>query len=857
MGLREYQGKRKFGNTPEPAQGDLAQGGASGRARIFVVQLHHASHRHFDFRLELDGVLKSWAIPKGPSFDPAVKRLAVEVEDHPLSYAMFEGDIPKGNYGAGHVDLFDQGTWESIGSARKGLSKGDLKFVLHGDVLRGSWVLVRTHRQQGTKNQWLLIKHQDDFAGEREANDFIDPKTDRPIALAKRRKIWPKQPIVRASTVRRSSKRIAPMPEGSIPEALKSAAFAPELCKAQEVPPAGDDWLHEVKWDGYRIVTTVVDGKVRMWSRNAIEWTAKVPELVKAVAALRLKNAQLDGEMIVLRDGRDDFNALQAHLSTAAVDAPLAYMLFDMPHLNGQSLRDVPLIERKGLLGELIRAKPHALLRYSEHQIGDGKTAFAQALAAGLEGVVSKRVDSGYRGTRNGDWIKAKGRPSDEFIVIGFTEPKKSRAGVGALLLAQPRSGKLVYVGRVGTGLSDEQLRGLRKQLSADIIETPAADIALMARSDQKLAIWVKPRLVVEVFFQGVGGQGLLRQPAFKGMRLDKTPEDLIVTATTKKKSSRPSKPPPMKEVAPAVRKPRRTSRKENAAVASDVVITHPEREVFPGTGITKAEVAGYYRAVSSLLLAELAGRPLSIVRCPDGIGKQCFFQKHAGKGWGEHIHGVSIRESKGVRKYVCIQDEAGLLELVQMNVLELHAWGAKSSDPEHADRLVFDLDPHASVTWARVRAAAREVRAQLDSIRLKSFLRTSGGKGLHLVVPLNPPAPWEHARHFGQAVAQALAALMPKEFVSIAGEKNRKGKIFVDWLRNGRGATSVASYSLRARENAGVAMPIAWEALSRVRGGDFFTIKNAIGHIGKREEDPWASIARIKQSLPPAWSGS
>ncbi|HEV2607759.1 MAG TPA: DNA ligase D, partial [Xanthomonadaceae bacterium] len=680
--------------------------------------------------------------------------------------------------------------------------------------------------------------------------------TDRPISLAKRRKIWPKPSTMRASATSRTSKRVSAVPAGAVPEILESAAFAPELCKAQDAPPTGDDWLHEVKWDGYRIVTTVVDGKVRIWSRNAIEWTARVPELASAVATLKLKSAQLDGEMIVVRDGRDDFNALQARLSTVATDAPLVYMLFDLPNLNGQSLRDVPLIERKALLARLIEAKPHPLLRYSEHQIGNGQAVFAQAVAARLEGIVSKRVLSGYRGTRNGDWVKTKGRPSDEFVVIGFTEPKKSRAGIGALLLAQPRNGKLVYVGRVGTGLSDEQLRGLRKRLHADVVDASTADTGLMARSDLKLAIWVKPRLVVEVWFQGIGGQGLLRQPAFKAMRLDKTPEELIVGETKKNQKAASSKPPATKRSARTMRV-QRSSSKSTEPAASDVVISHPEREVFPGTGISKGDVADYYRAVSPWLLPELAGRPLSIVRCPDGIGKQCFFQKHAGEGWGEHVHGVSIWESKGVRKYVCIQDEAGLLELVQMNVLELHAWGAKSADPEHADRLVFDLDPHATVTWARVRAAARDVRAQLDSIGLQSFLRTSGGKGLHVVVPLNPPEPWEQVRHFAQAVALALAALRPKEFVSVAGEKNREGKIFVDWLRNGRGATSVASYSLRARQGAGVAMPIAWEELGRVRSGDFFTIANVIARIRKRAGDPWASIDNIRQSLPAKWLDS
>ncbi len=846
MALTEYKRKRNFKATPEPAEG-----GTVGE-RIFVVQLHHASHRHFDFRLELDGVLKSWAVPKGPSFDPSVKRLAMEVEDHPVSYATFEGDIPKGNYGAGHVDVFDHGTWEPIGSAHEGLSKGDLKFILHGDVLRGSWVLVRT-RREGAKNQWLLIKHKDEFAGARDANAFVDEKSDRPISLAKRKATWKemkadsakpgkvlKRTALRATNAPVStSKRNAVKLAGAVPADLKDEAFAPELCRSQAEPPEGDAWLHEVKWDGYRIVATVVAGKVRLWSRNAVEWTTKVPELVKALAALKLKSAQLDGEMIVFQDGRDDFNALQGRMS-AENKAPLLYMLFDMPHLNGKSLRDVPLIDRKEALSILLQTRPNSLLRYSEHQVGHGKDVFAQATTAGLEGIVSKRAHSVYRGTRNGDWVKVKARPSDEFVVVGYTEPKGSRSGVGALLLAKPSAQGLTYVGRVGTGLNDKQLQTLRKQLMVTRVKETSADISLMDRKDVGLALWVKPTMVVEVFYQGVGGQGLLRQPAFKTIRVDKTPTSLAAELSAK-------------ENKPMTKKPagKKAARAKAPSTDAPVIITHPEREVFPGTGITKGDVADYYRAVAPWILAEIGGRPLSVVRCPGGSGKPCFFQKHTATGWGDHIRGVDIKEKKKREKYLCIDEEAGLLELVQMNVLEFHPWGSKASDYENADRIVFDLDPHPTVKWQRVRAAARDLREQLQSIGLQSFLRTSGGKGFHVVVPLHPSAPWDKVKQFAQAVAQAMAQLRPAEFVSVAGEKNREGKIFVDWLRNGRGATSVASYSLRARATAGVAMPIEWDELTKIRSGDAFTIKNAVTHIKKRTIDPWAEISQVLQDLP------
>jgi bifunctional non-homologous end joining protein LigD len=837
MGLREYQRKRRFADTPEPASG-----GKTSRERIFVVQLHHASHRHYDFRLELDGVLKSWAVPKGPSFDPAVKRLAMEVEDHPLSYAGFEGDIPKGNYGAGHVDVFDHGTWEPIGSAHQGLGKGDLKFTLHGDVLRGEWVLVRTGRQ-GAKNAWLLIKHRDSFAGPREANDFVDPKTDRPLALKHRKKIWPGR-AEKNNPVKLAKKK--PL-EGARSEALRNEAFAPELCKPLPEPPSGSDWIHEVKWDGYRIVATVVKGKARLWSRNAIEWTHKLPAVAEAIELLGLKSAQLDGEIILLKGERDDFNALQARLSNEGGEAPIVYMLFDMPYWNGKSLRDVPLVERKAVLARVLGGRPHPLLRLSEHQVGDGKAAFLQATKAGLEGIVSKRSASLYRGVRNGDWVKAKGRPSDEFVVLGFTEPKASRSGLGALLLGKYEHGSLVYAGRVGTGLSDRQLAVLRKQLQKDVISLPPATIDRMSRVDQKLAIWVKPRVVVEVFFQGIGGQGLLRQPAFKALRPDKRPADLM--------SVEPATAGRAKSAQFSIKHQSRRSKAEprssSAPTGEDVVITHPEREVFPGTGITKEDVATYYRNVAPWILPQIASRPLSVVRCPAGAGQACFFQKHNTHNWGAHVRGVSIRETEGKAEYLCIDDATGLLELVQMNVLELHPWGAMAADPEHADRVVFDLDPHPSVAWTRVRSAARDLRSQLSSIGLTSFLRTSGGKGLHVVVPLDPPATWIKVKTFAQAVAQAMAGLRPEEFVSIAGEKKRQGRIFIDWLRNGRGATSVASYSLRARAGAGIAMPIAWTALGRVKSGDAFTIRNAIVHLARRKSDPWAEMSATTQSLP------
>ncbi|WP_440224508.1 DNA ligase D [Dokdonella sp. MW10] len=823
MGLATYAKKRNFTKTPEPATGGKEGG------RIFVVQLHHASYRHFDFRLEFDGVLKSWAVPKGPSFDPAVKRLAMEVEDHPISYATFEGDIPKGNYGAGHVDVFDSGTWEPVGSVREGLAKAELKFTLHGDVLRGSWFLVRT-RKQGSKQQWLLIKHRDAYSGPRDADAFVDPKTDRPISLAKRKKTWPEdkasQPAIadvnRAVRAPAHGKR-APLRE----------PFSPELCQSLDASPPGDAWLHEVKWDGYRILATVARGKVRLWSRNGIEWTAKLPELVEAVESLGFKSAQLDGEMVVLDGARESFNALQARLS-AKSKAPALYVLFDLLYVDGKNLWDVRLLDRKTLLADRLKKRTHDLLRYSEHQIGGGAAVFAQAARNGMEGVVSKRINSLYTGSRSGAWVKAKARPTDEFVVVGFTKPKGGRAGIGALLLAAPDdAGGLTYVGRVGTGFSDAQLKELRVTLEQSKVAKPPADIERMAKVDRRLAIWVKPRLIAEVFYQGYGGQGLLRQVAFKAFRSDKSIKDLS----------------DFEKSAPSSKAKAKTSAEPRAS--EEVTLTHPERVVFSERGITKQQVADYYRAAAPWILKELDGRPVSVLRCPDGVGKACFFQKHVGRGWGKNVYGMTVGNASREHDYLCIQDEAGLLELVQMNVLEFHPWGSPMGDPDHASRIVFDLDPGADVAWSRIVAGAREVRAQLASVGLEAFVRTSGGKGLHVVVPLNPPAPWDAVKRFAQGVAKALSTMHPNEFVAIAGEENRKDKIFIDWLRNGRGATSVASYSLRARESAGVAMPLTWAELSRVKSADAFDLSSAVARLKRRKTDPWHDIDTVSQQLP------
>lgn len=628
--------------------------------------------------------------------------------------------------------------------------------------------------------------------------------------------------VIKSSrTSSRSSRRDA-MPRG---------AFAPELCKPLDSPPAGDDWLHEVKWDGYRILTTIKHGEVQLWSRNAIEWTAKLPDIVRAIDTLNLKDAQLDGELIALKGDRSDFNLLKARLAGES-DTPLVYELFDLPYINGRSLAGVSLIDRKTQLEKLLVAKPHKALRYSAHVIGGGTSAFEQAIAHGLEGIVSKKIDSPYRAGRSGDWAKTKGRHSDEFVVVGYTAPKGSRSALGSLLLGRADGDTFRYAGRCGTGFDERLLKQLKAALKKFAIDQPAVDIRLLEPRVRSTVRWVQPTMVVEVFFLGMGRQGLLRHSVFKSIREDKSVSDLVPAS---------SKP-----------KPKKVSRSQ-ANPAVDVLpirITHPDRLMFEDLGVSKAYVADYYRAVMPQLLTAIANRPLSIVRCPDGIGHEMFFQKHAGKGWGEHIHSARARKGKDVDPYLYVKDATGVLELVQMNTIEFHPWGSTLPDVDHADRIVFDLDPDTAVAWKAVKEAATDLRELLTSIGLQSFVRTTGGKGLHVVVPLSPAAPWEQAKAFSHAVAATLSQSRPGRFVEVANKEKRKGKIFIDWLRNGRGSTSVASYSLRARPGAKVAVPIFWDELTRLKAGDQYNLKAVTRRLAKLKSDPWPGIEDLCQSL-------
>lgn len=858
MSLREYVRKRKLGVTPEPAPQDATR--RRSKQPIFVVQLHHASRRHYDFRLEVDGALKSWAVPKGPSLRPGDKRLAVEVEDHPLSYATFAGDIPKGHYGAGHVDIFDHGVWTPDDEPLRALAKGHLDFQLHGDRLRGHWTLVRTHLR-GDKPQWLLIKRTDAEARDADADDLLGEKAASPAKAGTARKPA-RRNAGKASTAGSvaRAKRPARAPAGKRrtgaaaarwrKEALAlagardqplPAGFRPQLCTLHAVPPRGDGWLHETKWDGYRLLADLDAHRVRLRSRNDLDWSEKFPEIAAAIEALPVASARFDGEMIALDTrGRSDFSVLQ-HVLTSGASAHLRYAIFDLPALAGVDLRAVALVERKALLERLLAAAGTDVLSYSTHIIGHGDAVYEAARKEGLEGIVSKRADAPYVEERTHTWLKIKHALSDEFIVVGYSAPKGSRSGFGALLLATVDNGALRYVGRVGSGFGDAQLAALKRRL--DALAQDEATVALPAHVPFRASTvkWVRPQLVIEVAFRGWAKEGLLRQASFLRLREDKGIEDLGMRT-----GSSTAGPPKAAS---------RSGRKGRAAAPSadaDVVITHPDRVVFPGTKYTKQDVADYYRAVAGWMLPELVNRPLSIVRCPDGAGGTCFFQKHHAATLGANVASIPLKEKGGASDhYLYLTDLRGVLELVQMNVLEFHPWGARVDAPDQPDRLVFDLDPAPGIEWKALVAAARDVRERLRETGLESFVRLSGGKGVHVVVPLRRGAGWEEAKSFCSAFAVAMATQKPLTYLATASKAKRSGRIFIDWLRNARGSTSVASWSLRAREGAPVAMPLQWEELARARSGAAFDLAAALRRATKLQDDPWHGFLQLDQPLP------
>jgi bifunctional non-homologous end joining protein LigD len=948
VALTEYHRKRRFDRTPEP-RGEAVQPAPHGE-RSFVIQLHHASVRHYDFRLEVDGVLRSWSVPKGPSLRPGEKRLAVEVEDHPLDYAGFTGVIPEHQYGAGHVAIFDHGTWTPDGDPADAIERGKLEFELHGERLHGRWMLIRT-RRDASKPQWLLIKRTDEHAGDVEADDLLEgipeppsdevgasvgrgrriraqhaasepddnPQASSPShtraaastsasdrasasksaskgvakSASKRASKTASKTAPAASSRRAASKPAAARRKDADPalEALREQARVlsngrrvqalefeePMLTIAADDAPAGEAWLHEWKWDGYRVVA-LIDDAPQLYSRNGLDWTGRVPEITRALASLGV-GCELDGELIAVdARGVSTFNGLQQALKDGDT-SQLRYCVFDLMSLDGFDLRDTPLIERKALLQQLIDGAD-ARLFYSTHVQGQGPALFAEASRRGMEGIISKRADSAYVSGRSKHWLKVKAVETRDFIVVGYSDPKGSRQGLGALMLAQRSGGELTFAGRVGSGLGAQLLRDLPRRLEKLAVDAPPVDLPGHLPRSYGRVQWVRPELVVEVIFRGWSKEGLLRQATFHRLRTDK-PADEDTTgdrperdlrapavkamereredasdAGTAKSRAKPASEP--ESASRGASKSGANASKPNASTRARAVdandqhlptLSSPGRVVYPDAGYTKQQVWDYHLAAAERLLPELRGRLLSIVRCPDGIGGQRFFQKHAGRGFGDAVHRHAITEADGERaEYFYIDDLAGLMQLVQMNTLEFHPWGSTVDDLERPDRIVFDLDPDEGIAWTQVKAAAVDVRERLAEVGLDSYPKLTGGKGVHVVVPLAPDADWDRIRAFCDAFASAMAAQAPDRFVATMSKAKREGRIFIDWLRNGRGATSIASWSLRARPDAPAAVPLTWDALKGVRRAARWTLADALAQPVPDEID---AIVRKRQALP------
>ena len=826
--LSDYRAKRDFNLTPEPAEGGLAQ---TGRLR-FVVQKHWASRLHYDFRLELDGTMKSWAVPKGPSFDPKDKRMAVHVEDHPLSYAGFEGTIPAKQYGAGKVIVWDQGIWHPVGDPHEGYRKGDLKFDLHGHKLHGRWVLVRMKSKGEKQEPWLLIKERD--AHVRPAAEFsvVDEMPDSVKALGM------PEAAARAS-----------LPPEARPAALPET-MAPQLAVLAQAPPRdAAGWVYEIKFDGYRMLARIDGDDVKLFTRKGNDWTAKLGALQRSLIEAKLPPGWYDGEIVVPNaQGIPDFGALQNSFDSSRTEN-IVYYLFDLPYLNGHDLRAAPLEARRALLQSVLANAASPRIRFSEVFDAPAHSMVASALALGLEGIIGKRKGAPYRSTRSADWIKLKCRRRQEFVIAGYTDPAGARTDFGALLLGvYGADGTLQYAGNVGTGFSQRDLGEIKQKLDAVASETrPFAKGTKVEGRPH----WVAPKLVGEVSFGEWTRTGRVRHAVFRGLRTDKDARAIVREKELAMDISSP---------VPAASKRTSTTRAAAApapeGLAGKVRVTNPERVIDPSTGITKIELVRYFDLVGELAMTHLKGRPVSLVRAPSGIAGELFFQKHAETDKLPGVRQLDPALFPGHPPMIEIASRQGILSVAQWNTVEIHTQNGCARSFDNPDRMVFDLDPGEGVAWRQVQEAAQLVHAFLEELGLPAFLKTSGGKGLHVLVPVRVGKgkghDWDTVKGFSQAVVEHMAATVPQRFVAKSGPKNRVGRIFIDYLRNGLGATTVAAWSARARPGLGISVPVDWSELMTLRGGDHWTVRSAHERLD-RGNAPWAAYAKSARSLTAA----
>jgi bifunctional non-homologous end joining protein LigD len=801
--LATYNAKRNFDRTAEPV-GTVEP----GHGNLFMVQKHDATRLHWDLRLEIDGVLKSWAVTRGPSLDPAEKRLAVRTEDHPLSYAIFEGTIPAGEYGGGTVMLWDRGTWSPVpGKSGSDIDKGHLHFVLHGERMRGEWLLIRLKpRGRERRENWLLRKVNDAQAGgtdvlaEEALTSIATGRTMAEIAAGRPARSPKRESAAtaHASLLRRGGHKLA------LPSFRQ-----PQLCTLQSAVPAGNAWLHEIKFDGYRVLVAIGGGRVRIFTRSGLDWTDKFPGIANAAARLT-GTALIDGEAVAFKDGRPDFSTLKNAIGTGG-DTVL--MAFDLLEQDGTDLTGLSTLERKERLRSLLTDSP-AGIRFSEHVIGQGEALLDQMCREGLEGVISKRADAPYRSGRTRSWTKVKCVTRDAFAIVGWL-PSDKRRGFKSLLLGREGADGYVFAGKVGTGFDQATMDALRAKFERIERRTPTV---VAPKAAVKGARWVTPSLSADVAYAEMTPDGLLRHASFVGLADDR----------------------------------RKTVSSRAPMATASVAITHRSRIVFPESGITKGDLANYYATIAPLMLPFLRDRPISLVRCPQGRGRKCFFQKHDAGSFGDRVHRVSIHDKDGdADDYLYVDDSDGVAACVQMGAIEFHGWGAMVSGVEMPDRMVFDLDPDEGLAFDDTRAAAEHLKEQLAALGLTSFPMLSGGKGIHVIVPLTPKADWPEIKSFAERFARALASADPMRFVATMAKSKRYGRIFIDWLRNQRGSTAIMPYSVRARENAPVAAPISWAELRKIETAGAWTLHDADRLLRRAASPALAGWGLARQILP------
>ena len=853
--LDDYNRMRDFSATSEPAAGKRSgKKTAKDHALQFCIQKHDASRLHYDFRLELDGALKSWAVPKGPSLDPKAKRLAVHVEDHPLDYATFEGNIPEGHYGAGDVIVWDRGVWIPQDDPHEAYEKGRLKFELQGEKLSGLWNLVRTH-MPGKQEQWFLIKHQDQAARPESEYDVVQAEpnsvlSDRSLVPKRRGKAAAakavKQPekAAQAKSPKRAAKTtLSGAVAGPLPETLK-----PELATLVESAPDGE-WLYEIKFDGYRVMARIENADVRLLTRNGHDWTHKLPRQAEALAALGLESAWLDGEMVVANEqGVPDFQALQ-NAFDAGSSGKIAYYLFDLPYLNGMDLRKVPVEERRAALAAVLEPNEDPLLRFSDSFEETPEALLNSACQMRMEGLIGKRQGSAYVSRRSSDWIKLKCKNRQEFVVVGFSDPKGARSAFGALLLGlhDVDSGELRYAGKVGTGFNETTLKSIYQQLLP--LETKKAAVVNPPTGyDAKGVHWLKPELLAEVAFAEMTKEGSVRHAVFHGLRNDKPAKAITqeLPKTVKKTAAKDdTEPAPAKAKAKAKAKPKAA---QSPTLDGKVRITHPDRVIDASSGTTKMQLAEYYANVADFILPELADRPVALVRAPDGIAGELFFQKNPER---LAIPGItSLDKDLTGQPIMIINNAEALIGAVQMSTVELHTWNGTSVDLDKPDRFVLDLDPDPALPWKSMVEATQLTLSVLDELGLKAFLKTSGGKGIHIVVPITRKLGWDEVKGFSHAIVSHIAKLLPDRFSAVSGPKNRVGRIFIDYLRNGLGATTICAYAARTREGLPVSVPIYREEVAELKGANLWNVHNVHERLAEVGHEPWADLRKTRQSI-------